>query len=95
MGKGAWLFLKRWGGLTLNGGVRVIVYISETYHGICTCYVIIYIHRFAAVSDVPLNISGNPPTLVPAEDPLLQPAVLDKLLLRRLTLPPAFGRMPA
>lgn len=40
------------------------------------------IHRFAAASHVPLKISGNPPTLVPIEEPLLQHEVLDKLLPR-------------
>ena len=40
------------------------------------------IRRFAAVSDVPLNIFSNPPMLVPADALLLQQEVLEKLLLR-------------
>jgi hypothetical protein len=40
------------------------------------------IRCFEAISDAPLKISGNPPMLVPVEDPLLQWEVLDKLLLR-------------
>lgn len=40
------------------------------------------IKRFAAESTIWLNIQGNPPTLVPLEEPLLQKEVLDRLLPR-------------
>ena len=40
------------------------------------------IKRFAAESNVWLNIQGSPPTLVPLEEPLLQKEVLDRLLPR-------------
>jgi hypothetical protein len=40
------------------------------------------VKRFAAESNVWLNIQGNPPTLVPLEEPLLQKEVLDRLLPR-------------
>jgi hypothetical protein len=40
------------------------------------------IRGFEPVTDLPLNLSGNPPMLVPDENPLLQPVVLVKLFLR-------------
>ena len=40
------------------------------------------VRRFAAESGVGLDIKGNPPTLVPIEEPLLQKEVLDRLLPR-------------
>lgn len=40
------------------------------------------IKRFAAESSIWLNIQGNPPTLVPLEEPLLQKEVVDNLLPR-------------
>lgn len=40
------------------------------------------IKRFAAESKIWLDIRGNPPTLVPLEEPLLQQEVIDKLLPR-------------
>ncbi|MBK9307826.1 MAG: hypothetical protein IPM58_12230 [Nitrospira sp.] len=40
------------------------------------------IKRFAAESNIWLNIQGSPPTLVPLEEPLLQKEVLDRLLPR-------------
>jgi hypothetical protein len=40
------------------------------------------IRRFAADSGVLLDIEGNPPTLVPREEPLLQQGIIDKLLPR-------------
>jgi len=40
------------------------------------------IRRFAADSGVSLDIEGNPPTLVPREEPLFQQEAIDKLLPR-------------
>lgn len=40
------------------------------------------IRRFAAESGILLGIEGNPPMLVPREEPLFQQAVIDKLLPR-------------
>lgn len=40
------------------------------------------VRRFAADSGVLLNVKGDPPTLVPLEEPLLQKEVLDRLLPR-------------
>jgi hypothetical protein len=40
------------------------------------------VRRFAAESGVWLDVKGNPPTLVPLEEPLLQKEVLDRLLPR-------------
>lgn len=40
------------------------------------------IRRFAADSGVLLDIKGNPPTIVPIEEPFLQKEVIDKLLPR-------------
>ena len=40
------------------------------------------IRRFAAESNISLDIKGNPPTVVPIEEPLLQKEVIDKLLPR-------------
>lgn len=40
------------------------------------------LRRFAAESGVRLDVKGNPPTLVPLEEPLLQKEVLDRLLPR-------------
>lgn len=40
------------------------------------------IRRFAAESRIWLDIQGNPPTLVPLEEPLLRKEVIDKLLPR-------------
>lgn len=40
------------------------------------------IKRFAADSNIWLSIKGDPPTLVPLEEPLLQKEVLDRLLPR-------------
>ncbi len=40
------------------------------------------IRRFAADSGVLLDIKGNPPTVVPIEEPLLQKEVIDNLLPR-------------
>ncbi len=40
------------------------------------------VRRFAAESGVWLDIKGDPPTLVPLEEPLLQKEVLDRLLPR-------------
>lgn len=40
------------------------------------------IRRFAADTGVLLNVKGDPPTLLPLEEPLLQKEVLDRLLPR-------------
>lgn len=40
------------------------------------------VRRFAADSGVLINVKGDPPTLVPLEEPLLQKEVLDRLLPR-------------
>lgn len=40
------------------------------------------VKRFAAESNIWLNIQGSPPTLVPLEEPLFQKEVLDRLLPR-------------
>lgn len=40
------------------------------------------VRRSAAESNILLNIKGDPPTLVPIEEPLLQTEVLDRLLPR-------------
>lgn len=40
------------------------------------------VRRFAADSGVLLNVKGDPPALVPLEEPLLQKEVLDRLLPR-------------
>jgi hypothetical protein len=40
------------------------------------------IGRFAADSGIMLSVKGNPPTIVPLEEPLMQQEVLDKLLPR-------------
>ena len=40
------------------------------------------IRRFAAESGILIDVKGDPPTLVPIEEPLLQKEVIDKLLPR-------------
>lgn len=40
------------------------------------------VRRFAAASGVLLNVNGDPPTLLPLEEPLLQKEVLNRLLPR-------------
>ena len=47
------------------------------------------VRRFAAESGILLDIRGDPPTLVPIEEPLLQTEVLDRLLPRLETKFPA------
>ncbi|MEP6934904.1 MAG: hypothetical protein ABI988_13350 [Nitrospirota bacterium] len=46
------------------------------------------VRRFAAESNVLLDLRGNPPTVIPIEEPLLQQEVIDKLLPRLETTYP-------
>ena len=56
-----------------TGNCLYFLHLLSTYGNVSPLNQLIrYIRRFAAISDVPLNISSNPPMLVPAEGPLLQ-----------------------
>lgn len=56
--------------------------VSENHNGTLPRSLVRDIRRIAADCDVRLDIKGNPPSLVPIDEPLLQKEVIDKLLPR-------------